>query len=116
MKRTTQFFGTWMAVFLFFAGYGLAQPPVPISPGADDNSAIVMSGCPTFSWSEVADATAYRVAVFEPDELVAPLSHDEMVLFKTPLLEQIIPARKGKGVKSPISSCLLFTLSLSPSF
>ena len=93
MKRTARVVSAWMVVFLFFTGYCLAQAPMPISPGSDEGAAVVISGCPTFSWSEVVDATSYLVAVFEPDELPAPLSYEEMVLLKTPVLEQNIPDR-----------------------
>jgi len=43
MKRTTQILSAWLKVFLFLAGYALAQAPMPISPGADDGAALVIS-------------------------------------------------------------------------
>ena len=106
MKKTTKILSAWMVVFLFFTGIVLAQAPLPISPGVDDGTAVVISGCPTFSWSEVADAASYRVSVFTLGQMEESLPYEDMALLKAPVLEQIITDR-GYSWTPSADRCLL---------
>ena len=93
MKRAAKVLCAWTVMTLFLGGHALALTPVNLSPASDDGAALVISGCPTFSWSEVEDAASYKIAVFEADELTAALTYGEMELLKPSDLEQAIPER-----------------------
>ena len=93
MKRAARVVCVWMAMFLVSSSYALALSPVNLSPASDVGPALVISGCPTFSWSEVEDAVSYQITVFEKGEPSVPLSYGEMSLTKGPVLEQAIVDR-----------------------
>ena len=67
--------------------------------------ALVISGCPTFSWSEVEDAVSYQITIFKPDETPLPVSFGEMALTKDPMLEQTI-ADRGLSWTPSADRCL----------
>lgn len=89
-------FKTWFClVFLsiFVSGlYANERGPVAISPGSDVGIAVVGMTCPTFSWTTVDWASAYRVEVFEAltPEVV---SHDQMAASAYPVLSKEIQGR-----------------------
>ena len=105
MKMTARYFIVWIAMFVSLTRIGWAQAPVPISPASADSAAVVISGCPTFRWSEVEDAVSYRVAVFALDEISVPHPHGEISLSQTPVLDQAIPDR-GLSWTPSADSCL----------
>ena len=71
-----------LALFLFSCMVSSAaeQKSVAVSPGSDVGIAVVGQVCPTFSWTAVEGAAAYRVEVFEtqgenrPDYTAAALA------------------------------------------
>ena len=87
MNKRARILCVWMVVFVSFTGYAMAQAPVLISPNADEGVALVMSGCPAFSWSEVEDATSYRIAIFKTEESGALPLYEEMASIKVPTIE-----------------------------
>jgi hypothetical protein len=94
--------------FLFFSGFvcrGNDDVPVAISPGMAGGVGVVENRCPTFSWSGVAWAQKYRVAVFgveaereigneetkmSPQEDAKAEIGSEMKLTATPILSEDI--------------------------
>ena len=59
-----------LLTWVLLAGSAAAQQlPRPVSPGAARLGAISEARCPTFSWSGVAGARGYRLAVFRVAEL-----------------------------------------------
>ena len=52
-------------VFSVTSGNAFEKVPVAVSPGSESGIALVRQGCPTFSWSAVQWAEAYRVVVFK---------------------------------------------------
>ena len=84
-----------ISVFLVLTitGYGWAQAPVPISPGTPDGKGLVISGCPTFSWAEVTEATGYKVVVFTHDAAELLLYFEDIAATQIPTLEHDIPVR-----------------------
>jgi hypothetical protein len=71
---------------------GVENNPVPISPGRDLGIAVVEHSCPTFSWSGVEGATAYRLAIFEADNENL-VSYEDMNATAEPLMSKEIPGR-----------------------
>jgi hypothetical protein len=59
--------------------------PVAVSPASELGIAKVKEICPTFSWTAMADAAAYRVEVFPALEN-AEVSHSEMTVLSLPVL------------------------------
>jgi hypothetical protein len=49
-----------------------AETPAAVSPGDASKPAVVESGCPTFSWSTVANATSYELVLYRLGEEAAP--------------------------------------------
>ena len=83
-----------LGVLVFsLAGYGWAQAPVPISPGTADGKGLVISGCPTFSWAEVTEATGYKLKVFAYDAAELLPFYEDIATVQTPVLEYDIPVR-----------------------
>ncbi len=70
------------------------QSPIAISPGNDVGVAMVGQSNPTFSWSGVAWAQAYRVAVFETAGTDIPF-YEDMAAFAVPVLSKEI---KGQAL------------------
>ena len=93
MKNVVWFISIIGVMVLSLKGYCLAQAPVPISPGSEDGTALVISGCPTFSWAEVTEATGYRVAVFSHNPLEVKLPYDDIAAVQTPVLKYDLPTR-----------------------
>jgi len=79
---------------LAISGSASAIEPVAVSPGSDPSTtlrAVIGQGCPTFSWSSMEGAVAYRVEVFEA--LTADLqTYEDMEAMAEPLLSKEIPA------------------------
>ena len=93
MRKTALIISVFGLMILSFAGYAWAQAPVPISPGSDEGKSLVISGCPTFSWAEVTEATGYKLAVFAYDAIERPLYYEQIAVMQTPVLENDIPVR-----------------------
>lgn len=70
-----------------------AQGPVAVSPGAENGEAVVRQACPTFSWTSVLWALAYKVAVFEArgGGIVPP--YEAMAAQAPPVLVKEIPGQ-----------------------
>jgi hypothetical protein len=90
MKTTRRVITVLMAVIIL-AGGTYAMHPVTVSPGSDGGVAVIGQNCPTFSWSEVSEAVAYEVGVFEAQTIDVP-SYDDMVIMAEPVLSIRIPA------------------------
>jgi len=75
-------------------GLGFAQEtkPVAVSPGGDREVARVSERCPTFSWSSLAWAVGYRVAVFEA-RTAEVKTYEIMALTAVPVLRQDIQGK-----------------------
>lgn len=67
----------------------LERVPVAVSPGSDAGVAGVRERCPTFSWTSVEWAAAYRVAVFEAVS-TEELPYEEMEAVASPVLSKEI--------------------------
>jgi hypothetical protein len=90
MKRTRRVITVLMAVIIV-AGSTYAMHPVTVSPGSEGGVAVIDQYCPTFSWSEVSEAVAYEVEVFEAQTIDVP-SYDDMAIMAEPVLSIRIPA------------------------
>ncbi|MGD2072411.1 MAG: tail fiber domain-containing protein [Candidatus Thorarchaeota archaeon] len=66
--------------------------PVAISPGSEGTLAIIFQNCPTFSWTSVEWAVAYRLAIFEMTEQNV-LTYEEMEAMASPILIKNIKGR-----------------------
>ena len=93
MKTAAWILGVLGLLVLTVTGYGRAQAPVPISPGAADGQGLVISSCPTFSWAEVTEATGYKLEVFAHDAAESPLFYEDIAATQTPVLVHDIPVR-----------------------
>ncbi|MGE5341622.1 MAG: tail fiber domain-containing protein [Candidatus Omnitrophota bacterium] len=96
MKKNICFAISWVIVFLLVSsgilwGESIDQP-VAVSPGGETEASVVFQTCPTFSWTAVDRAAAYRVAVFnvEDPNLIA---YEDMALKNAPIAVQDIPGR-----------------------
>ncbi len=79
---------------LAISGSASAMDPVAVSPGSDPSTtlrAVIGQGCPTFSWSSMQGAVAYRVAVFEALTADVP-AYEDMEAMAEPLISREIPA------------------------
>jgi|GEM_PF-334813 len=109
MKKNLRFFVTLVLLFPMFSFITMADDlnntPVVISPGSELGVAIVDQICPTFSWSSVSWAKAYRVAIFEvqPDDGV--LYYEDVMALTDPVM-----------VKDIKGSALSWTPSLEEAF
>ncbi|MGE5342037.1 MAG: tail fiber domain-containing protein [Candidatus Omnitrophota bacterium] len=66
--------------------------PVAVSPGSEAEAIIVWQNCPTFSWSAVNRAAAYRLAIFKVnDAQVTP--YEEIAAKISPVVTIDIPGR-----------------------
>ncbi len=81
------------------AAGALAQPaaPIGVSPGQPERPSSVAAACPTFSWSAVAGAAAYELAVFAlPSRLGTEDARPAVDALSTeplePVLRQTLPA------------------------
>jgi hypothetical protein len=96
MKNNPKFLIAFLFIFLILSCVVLAdnfeKNPVPISPGRDLGIAVVEHSCPTFSWSGVERATAYRIAIFEA-ETGDVVSYEDMITTAEPLMSKEIPGR-----------------------
>lgn len=63
--------------------------PVAVSPGGDSEVAEVWQSCPTFSWSAVEQAKAYRIAVFETTDPKVR-SYEDMTIISSPAITKEI--------------------------
>ena len=54
-----------LLIFIATNGNANEKSPVAVSPGSESGIAMVRQGCPTFSWSAVQWAEAYRIMVFK---------------------------------------------------
>jgi len=71
-----------------------AMDPVAVSPGSDPSTtlrAVIGQACPTFSWSSMQGAVAYRVEVFEALTAEAP-AYEDMEAMAEPLISKEIAA------------------------
>ena len=93
MKMTAWIISAIGVVVLTITVSVWAQAPVPISPGSDNGTALVISGCPTFSWAEVTKATGYKVTVFAHEAAESPLFYEDIAATQTPVLVHDIPVR-----------------------
>jgi hypothetical protein len=96
MIKNTKILVTFMCMFLALSFVILAddfdKSPIPISPGSDLGVAKVEHSCPTFSWSGVAGATAYRIVIFNTvTEEVLP--YEDMLVTAKPLMSTEIPGQ-----------------------
>ena len=100
MKKGTIFLG--MALYLFSAGIISAQEaPVAISPGSEVGIAKVGTTCPTFSWTSVDGAAAYRVEVFKAME-GAVLRVRPKAMTVAVILAGLAPIMIGEGTGSEV--------------
>lgn len=65
--------------------------PVLVSPGSDMGVAVMVQNCPTFSWTAVPWATAYRVAIFKADGIEGVTCYEDMEAVADPVLRKEIP-------------------------
>jgi hypothetical protein len=65
--------------------------PVAISPGNDIGLAVVQQCCPTFSWTAVAGANAYRIEVFGSTGDSELTDHNDAAIQAHPVLVKEIP-------------------------
>ncbi len=78
-------------------GSASAMDPVAVSPGSDPSTllrtgaAVIGQGCPTFSWSSMQGAVAYKVAVFEALTADVP-AYSDMEEMSEPVISKDIPA------------------------
>ena len=93
MKTAAWIISVIGVLVLTVTGYGWAQATVPISPGTADGKGLVISGCPTFSWAEVTEATGYKVVVFANYADQLPMYYEDIEATQTPVLEHDIPVR-----------------------
>ena len=93
MKTAAWIISVLGVLVLSVTGHSWAQAPAPISPGSDDGTAVVISGCPSFSWAEVTEATGYKLAVFTYDAIERPSFYEDIEATQTPVLEHDIPVR-----------------------
>ena len=63
--KTRIIFGFFFLVLMITNGNANEKVPVAVSPGSESGVAAVGQSCPTFSWSAVQGAGAYRVMVFK---------------------------------------------------
>ncbi len=103
---------------------GLAPPPTPaaptlISPAQDASPTQVI----TFDWSDVANATSYRIQVDDSSNFASPLIFDRIVTpstFTAPYFLNVrrhwwrVRAINSAGVAGPYSSTRRFTPSSGP--
>jgi hypothetical protein len=86
----------WTVFLLFFVVFNFsvsvfAEGPTAVSPGSTSGDSIVGQTCPTFSWSEVEGAVAYRIEVF--DMLTNErLPYEETGYMSEPVISKQIPA------------------------
>jgi len=65
-------------LFLFIIVYvQAAENPKAVSPGHELRTSIIDEVCPTFSWTQTPDATAYQIAVFKMGAPYEGLSYYE---------------------------------------
>ncbi|NCO58933.1 MAG: hypothetical protein COZ70_09305 [Deltaproteobacteria bacterium CG_4_8_14_3_um_filter_51_11] len=72
------------------AADSLPPAPVGVSPGGWNGAAVIVSSCPTFSWSSVEWAVGYRVEVFKAQD--DSTDHGEMAQRGELVLRVDIPA------------------------
>ena len=90
MKKAALFF--FLILFVVINIRAQERGPVAVSPGNDAGVVKVATGCPTFSWTDVDWAVAYKVVVFEtggPNLLV----YEEMEAIASPVLTKEIQGR-----------------------
>ena len=59
---------TALTVALTTSVVAAGERPSPVSPGRFDAAELAASSCPTFSWTHVADALGYELAVYRIEE------------------------------------------------
>ncbi|HOF82067.1 MAG TPA: tail fiber domain-containing protein [Candidatus Aminicenantes bacterium] len=86
--------GTCFFLLVFMAGFCLAErmAPIAVSPGLPGKTAVIKGGSPTFSWTAVSWAPAYKVAVFEAMGENA-LPYESMAVLAPAVLVKEIPGR-----------------------
>ena len=91
MNTRSMFF--FLVVLIFVMGsYAQERGPIAISPGSDAEIAFVAQSCPTFSWTAVEWAAAYKVLVFETNGPNV-LAYEEMEAIASPILHKEIQGR-----------------------
>ena len=68
---------TVVGLVCLLIGVLAAENPEAVSPGHELRAVIVNEVCPTFSWAQLAGASAYQIAVFEMNERYEGLSYYE---------------------------------------
>ncbi|HLP60177.1 MAG TPA: tail fiber domain-containing protein [Candidatus Deferrimicrobium sp.] len=91
-------------VFFFVSFQMMAEVqkdmPIAVSPGSEQEVTAVSQNCPTFSWSAVDGAAAYRVAVFITDNANV-MPYEEMALKTSSVVSKDIP---GPALSCTLSS------------
>ena len=87
MKKGVIICVAWLAGFSS-AAFSSEQIPAGVSPGSETGIASVGQVCPTFSWTAVENAVAYRIEIYYA--LEGEYSHDEMAFFTNPVQVQDI--------------------------
>ena len=94
MKREKIFSAVFVFIFVLVSFWVTAEDswniPVAVSPGSDTEVVSIWQSCPTFSWSAVDIASAYRIAVFE---VVEPKirGYESMAAMISPVINKDIP-------------------------